>query len=103
MDHVVAAVELHLKKGDALMFVDTMSHSASTRTNPGERRIAIFNTFYTVLGAHTRPALYKNYTPSRLDALTPAGAPKGVSAHFLCPGGPEAVRGVRGMAFSINT
>ena len=42
IDDVEGAIEVHLKRGDALLFVDAMSHGATTRTNPGERRVVIF-------------------------------------------------------------
>jgi ectoine hydroxylase-related dioxygenase (phytanoyl-CoA dioxygenase family) len=42
MDALPGAVEVHLKKGDALMFVDAIAHGASSRTNPGERRVVIY-------------------------------------------------------------
>jgi ectoine hydroxylase-related dioxygenase (phytanoyl-CoA dioxygenase family) len=35
------SIEVHLKAGDALMFVDAVMHGASERTNPGERRVVI--------------------------------------------------------------
>src|SRR3712207_6012504 len=37
MDELEGAVELHLQKGDALLFVDGIMHGGSSRTNPGER------------------------------------------------------------------
>ncbi|NIK54614.1 phytanoyl-CoA dioxygenase family protein [Kribbella shirazensis] len=42
MDTMPGVVEMHLKKGDALLFCDGLSHGASTRTNPGERRALIY-------------------------------------------------------------
>jgi ectoine hydroxylase-related dioxygenase (phytanoyl-CoA dioxygenase family) len=42
MDRLPGAVEIYLKKGDALMFVDALAHGASTRTNPGERPVVIY-------------------------------------------------------------
>jgi len=42
IDGVEGAIEVHLKRGDALLFVDAMSHGASTRTTPGERRVVIY-------------------------------------------------------------
>ena len=35
-------IEVHLNKGDALLFVDAIMHGASARTNPGERRVVIY-------------------------------------------------------------
>jgi ectoine hydroxylase-related dioxygenase (phytanoyl-CoA dioxygenase family) len=41
MDHLPGAVEVHVRAGDALLFVDAMMHGGSSRTNPGERRVVI--------------------------------------------------------------
>jgi hypothetical protein len=43
MDTLEGAVEVHLKKGDALLFVDGIMHGGSSRTNTeGERRVVIY-------------------------------------------------------------
>ena len=68
MDHMVGAVEIYLKKGDALMFVDGLAHGASTRTNPGERRVVIYR--YGPTWGKTRYGY--QYTDELLDRLTPA-------------------------------
>ena len=75
MDQTVGAIEVHLKKGDALMFVDALSHGASTRTNPGERRVVIYrygpswgNTRY---GYQYSQALLNRLTPARRKILQP--------------------------------
>ena len=39
---VEGAIEVHLKAGDALLFVDALCHGATRRTNPGERRVVIY-------------------------------------------------------------
>jgi ectoine hydroxylase-related dioxygenase (phytanoyl-CoA dioxygenase family) len=68
MDTLEGAVPVHLKKGDALLFVDGMMHGGSSRTNnEGERRILIYR--YGPSWARTR----FNYEYSRplLDRLTP--------------------------------
>ena len=36
------AIELHMKAGDALMFVDAVSHGSAKRINEGTRRIVVF-------------------------------------------------------------
>jgi hypothetical protein len=41
LDGLEAAVELPLKAGDALFFVDCMAHGSSRRANSGERRVVI--------------------------------------------------------------
>jgi ectoine hydroxylase-related dioxygenase (phytanoyl-CoA dioxygenase family) len=68
MDTMVGAEEIHLKKGDALMFVDGLAHGASTRTNPGERRVVIFR--YGPSWGNTRYGY--RYSPELLDRLTPS-------------------------------
>jgi len=39
---VPGAEEVHLDRGDALLFVDCLMHGSATRTSPGERRCAVF-------------------------------------------------------------
>ena len=41
-EKVDVAIEVHLKAGDALLFVDDLAHGASARINPGERRVVIY-------------------------------------------------------------
>lgn len=68
MDTLEGAFEVHLNKGDALMFVDGLSHGASSRTNPGERRVVIYR--YGVSWGSTRYGY--EYSPALLERLTPA-------------------------------
>ncbi len=42
MDAMEGVVEVHLNKGDALLFCDGLAHGAASRTNPGERRVIIY-------------------------------------------------------------
>ena len=67
MDAVEGAIEVHLKKGDALLFVDSLAHGASSRTNPGERRVTIYR--YGVSWGNTRYGY--QYSQDLLDRLTP--------------------------------
>jgi ectoine hydroxylase-related dioxygenase (phytanoyl-CoA dioxygenase family) len=59
--------EVHLKKGDALMFTDAITHGSSPRTNAGQRRVMI----YRYSPSSIMPRF--NYPPSRklLERLTP--------------------------------
>lgn len=41
-DGCEGAIEVHLNKGDALIFADTLCHGSAKRTNPGQRRICVF-------------------------------------------------------------
>ena len=38
---IEGSVEVHLRAGDALLFVDCCTHGSAPRTNPGERRIVV--------------------------------------------------------------
>ena len=67
MDNLEGAVELYLKKGDALLFVDGLMHGGSSRINPGERRVTIFR--YGVSWGSTRYGYH--YSQELLDRLTP--------------------------------
>lgn len=42
VDEVEGAMEVHLQAGDALLFVDCLSHGSAKRVNPGFRRIAVY-------------------------------------------------------------
>ena len=42
MDALPGAVPVHLRRGDALLFVDALMHGGSTRTSEGERRVVIY-------------------------------------------------------------
>lgn len=66
IDAVEGALEVHLKRGDALLFADTVSHGASTRTNPGERRVVIYR--YGPRWGSTRWGY--QYSPELLQRLT---------------------------------
>jgi ectoine hydroxylase-related dioxygenase (phytanoyl-CoA dioxygenase family) len=67
MDQLEGAIEVHLNKGDALMFVDALAHGASTRTNPGERRAVIYR--YGPSWGNTRYGY--TYSKDLLERLTP--------------------------------
>ena len=62
------AMEVHLNKGDVLLFVDGLSHGAAARTNPGERRVVIYR-YGPTWGASRRGY---HYTDELLNRLTPA-------------------------------
>lgn len=42
MDQVHGAMEVHMAAGDALLFVDAISHGSARRVNPGQRRIVVY-------------------------------------------------------------
>lgn len=75
MARIEGAIEVNLKAGDALMFVDAICHGASARTNPGERRVVIYrygpswgNTRY---GYQYSEELLARLTPERRKILQP--------------------------------
>jgi hypothetical protein len=42
VDGAEGAIEVHLEAGDAILFVDGISHGSARRVNAGERRIVVF-------------------------------------------------------------
>lgn len=68
MDLMPGVVEAQLKAGDVLLFCDGLSHGASSRTNPGERRVVIYR--YGPSWGATRHGYV--YPEELLDDLTPA-------------------------------
>ena len=75
MDVLEGAVELHLAKGDALLFVDGLMHGGSSRTNEGERRVVIYRYGpiwgVTRFGYEYSEALLERLTPERRKILQP--------------------------------
>jgi ectoine hydroxylase-related dioxygenase (phytanoyl-CoA dioxygenase family) len=67
MDALEGATEVYMDKGDALLFVDGITHGGGSRTKPGERRVVIYR--YGVLWAATRYGY--EYSKALLDRLTP--------------------------------
>lgn len=41
-DGIEGAIEVHLRAGDAILFVDALCHGSARRSNPGERRIGVY-------------------------------------------------------------
>jgi len=75
VDGVEGAIEVHLNAGDAIVFVDALSHGSAKRVNPGQRRIAIYrygphwgNSRY---GYQPTPELLKRLTPQRRSIVQP--------------------------------
>lgn len=69
MDALEGAVEVHLKAGDALLFVDGLMHGGSSRTNAtGERRVTIYR-----YGPNWGTSRFGyNYSTELLNRVTPA-------------------------------
>ena len=85
VEGLTGAIQVHLKAGDALLFVDGLMHGASSRTNPGERRVLLMR--YGVSWGATRfgyqysPELLARLTPERRKILQPI-APIGPHAQM---------------------
>ncbi|MBM3262439.1 MAG: phytanoyl-CoA dioxygenase family protein [candidate division Zixibacteria bacterium] len=69
------AVEVELQAGDAILFVDGISHGSARRRNPGIRRVAVYrygpswgNFRY---GYEPSPALLERLTPERRKIVKP--------------------------------
>ena len=67
LDGVEGAIEVHLKAGDALLFVDAISHGSAQRINAGQRRIVVYR-YGPSWGFFRHP--YRP-SPELLERLTP--------------------------------
>lgn len=72
---VEGSIEVNMKAGDALMFVDALSHGATKRVNAGDRRVVIYrygptwgNSRY---GFEHSPELLARVTPAQRKILQP--------------------------------
>ncbi|MBP6508329.1 MAG: hypothetical protein KA257_12260, partial [Opitutaceae bacterium] len=67
VDGVPGAIEAHMQAGDALVFVDAMSHGSARRVNAGERKIAVYrygsSWNRTRWGYHASPELLARANP----------------------------------------
>jgi hypothetical protein len=74
MDTITGAIPVHMKAGDALLFVDGLMHGGSSRANPGERRITIYRygpPWVRRYGYTYSPELLARLTPERRRILQP--------------------------------
>ncbi|MBZ0292664.1 MAG: phytanoyl-CoA dioxygenase family protein [Anaerolineae bacterium] len=75
VDNVTGAIEAQMKAGDALLFVDAISHGSAKRVNPGERRIVVYR--YGPSWGNFRhgyqpsPELLERLTPERRKIVQP--------------------------------
>jgi len=88
MDDVEGAIEVHLNKGDTLMFTDAIAHGSAVRKNDGLRRITVYR-YGPSWGFFRHP-----YRPSLdlLERLTPQRA-QIVMPHKVMPRTPNRVEG----------
>lgn len=75
VDGIEGAIEVHLNKGDALIFVDAIMHGSARRMNDGQRRIVVYR--YGPSWARSRhdytptPELLARLTPERRQIVAP--------------------------------
>ncbi len=68
LEAVVGAVEVNIRAGSAILFVDALAHGSARRTNPGQRRVCIYR--YGPGWGNFRHGYQPS--PELLDRLTPA-------------------------------
>lgn len=75
VDGVEGAVEVHMKAGDALLFVDAIMHGSARRLNDGERRIIVqrYGPSWGFFrhGYRPSPELLQRLTPERRQIVWP--------------------------------
>ena len=64
---MTGAIEIHMKAGDALLFVDCCTHGSANRVNDGERRTVVYR--YGPSWGNFRHGYQPS--PELLDRLTP--------------------------------
>jgi len=75
VDDTVGAIEVHMKAGDAILFVDAICHGSARRVKPGERRFIVYRygpswgTFRW--GYRPSPELLARLTPRRRKIVQP--------------------------------
>ena len=89
VDGLEGAVEMHLRAGDAVLFVDAIMHGSARRVNPGQRRITVYRygpSWGSFRHGYTpTPALLARLTPRQRQIVLPhrpaPGAPAGGSGY----------------------
>ena len=75
VEGIEGAVEIHMTAGDALLFVDSISHGSARRSNPGTRRVVVYR--YGPSWGNFRhgyqpsPELLQRLTPARRRIVQP--------------------------------
>lgn len=75
VDGVAGAIEVHMKAGDAIVFVDATCHGSAKRVNPGERKITVYrygsSWNRTRWGYHASPELLARVNPFARQIIHP--------------------------------
>ena len=75
VDGIEAAIEISMRAGDALLFVDGLSHGSAKRVNEGIRRIVVYRYGPSWgnfrLGYQPSPELLERLTPERRQIVWP--------------------------------
>jgi len=75
MDGLEGAIEVYMKAGDVLLFVDGICHGSATRRNQGKRRIVVYRYGSTWgnfrFGYVPSPGLLARLTPQQRNAVYP--------------------------------
>ncbi|MCC7263238.1 MAG: phytanoyl-CoA dioxygenase family protein [Candidatus Latescibacteria bacterium] len=75
VEGAAGAIEVHLQAGDALLFVDGISHGSARRRNPGERRVVVYRYGPSWgnfrLGYQPSPEILARLTPERRRIVQP--------------------------------
>ena len=72
---MTGSIEIHMRAGDALLFVDCCTHGSANRVNDGERRAVVYRygpswgNFRH--GYHPSPELLERLTPERRQIVWP--------------------------------
>ncbi len=66
-EDVEGAIEIHMKAGDAILFVDALCHGSAKRVNSGERRISV----YRYGSGWNRTRFGHQPSPAALERLNP--------------------------------
>jgi hypothetical protein len=75
VEGAAGSIEVHLRAGDALIFVDGISHGSARRQNPGERRVVVYRYGPSWgnfrFGYQPSPELLARLTPERRQIVRP--------------------------------
>jgi len=75
VDGIPGAIEVHMKAGDAIIFVDSTCHGSAKRVNPGERLISVYrygsSWNRTRWGYHASPELLARANPLARQIIHP--------------------------------